>query len=170
MLRRKKSKADKVKDTATDLQEKAVDTLGPKASDARDAAESAIDAASTRVREDIAPKVRDEVVPAVASALGKTKLADTRLAETSLVDPPKKKRGKLKKLLILAGLGGAVFFVVKKVQGASNGAPVPPPAPRPTPAPAPAATPSRPADEQTTEQSAPTNGDGGAPGTSSSSS
>ncbi|MGH3359683.1 MAG: hypothetical protein ACRDO7_12850 [Nocardioidaceae bacterium] len=153
MLRRKKSKADAVKDRAADLQEKAVDALGPRASDARDAAESAIDAASTRVREDLAPKVRDEVVPAVATALGKTRLADTRLAETSFVDPPKKK-SKLKKLVILAGLGGVAFVVVKKLQGSSDGAPVPPPAPRPTPAP----TPSRPdAGEQTAaETDAPT--------------
>lgn len=150
MLRRKKSKTDAVKDKAVDLQEKAVDALGPRAGDARDAAESAIDAASTRVREDLAPKVRDEVVPAVASALGKTKLADTRLAETSLVDPPKKKKSKLKKLAILAGLGGVAFFVVKKLQGASNGAPVPPPAPRPTPAPSGPAGPA--AGEQTMDQ------------------
>src|SRR5690625_5199714 len=53
MLRRKKSKADEVKDKAAEFQEKATETIGPKVSDARDAAESAFES----VRDDIAPAI-----------------------------------------------------------------------------------------------------------------
>ncbi|MDN5856655.1 MAG: hypothetical protein L0K86_28230 [Actinomycetia bacterium] len=132
MLRRKKSKADEVKDKATEIQEKAAETIGPKVSDAREAAGSAFES----VRDDIAPAIRDGVASAISTSDGKDSEAKA--------DKPKKKRGgKLKKLVIITGIGGIVFFVTKKVKDSQNGPPVPPPAPRPTPAPSPA-TPPRP--------------------------
>lgn len=85
-----------------------------------------------------------DVVPALASVL------DDSAEDDEPDAPKKKKKSKLKKLVILAGLGGAVFFVTKKLKGGSNGAPVPPPAPAPTPTqPVDSATQETPAPEQT---------------------
>lgn len=146
MLRRKKSKVEVVREAAADLTDRASDLTGraselatkagvviaPKAAEARSVAGSAYEAASHKIRDEVAPKVRDEYAPAVAGALGKTRLADTRLAQTKLVEPPKK-GGKLKKLLVLLGLGGAAFVVSKRLGGSSSTpVPTPPPAPHPT--------------------------------------
>lgn len=114
MLRRKKSKTEVVLDRASDLAESAQE------------------------------RVRDDIFPAVATALESIGDSDDD------AKPKKKKKSKLKKLVILAGLGGAVFFVTKKLKGGSNGAPVPPPAPAPTPTqPVDSATQETPAPEQT---------------------
>lgn len=147
MLRRKKSKADKVKDKAAELQEKATETLGPKASDAREAAESAFGT----VREDIAPKIREEIVSAIGSAEAAVTSSVDEGASKVKKKKEKKRGGKLKKLVIVAGLGGVAYFVTKKVKESQSGPPVPPPAPRPTPAPSPA-TPPRPSEGQGTDQ------------------
>lgn len=136
MLRRKKSKADVVRDRATDLwgdasemAGKAADSLAPRLEEARDEITPKVNAAIDRTR--------DEFVPAVAESLGKTRLAETRLAETPFVDAPKKKKKhRLRNLLILAGLAGAAAYAYKWFCADSGGtysapAPTPPPS-RPT--------------------------------------
>ncbi len=151
-LRRKKSKTDLLKEQVSDLTDRAADltgraatTVAPRVESARDAAVGAAghayEAASTRVRDDYAPRVRDQYVPrvrdaaapAVAAALAKA------AALTPGVEPPQEKKGgKLKKLVLLLGLGGAVAFAVKKFSG---GPATPPPRPAPVRTPAPTPTP-----------------------------
>lgn len=113
-LRRKQSKTDLVKeriqelteslaDLANDLSGKAAVALAPKVETAREAASSAYDQASTKVRDDYAPKMRDAAAPAVAAALARAQLHR---------EPPKKHR--LRKLLTILGLGGAAAYAAKK--------------------------------------------------------
>ena len=112
-LRRRKSKADLVMervqeisetlaDKATDLSGKAAVALAPKVGTAREAASSAYEQASVLVRDDVVPKVREAAVPAVAAAL----------ARRQAPEPEKKHR--LRKLLFLLGLGGAVAYAAKR--------------------------------------------------------
>ncbi|MGH3424184.1 MAG: hypothetical protein ACRDO8_05615 [Nocardioidaceae bacterium] len=151
MLRRKKSKADVVRERATDLwgdasemAGKAADTIGPRLEEVRDELTPKVNAAVDRTKDELAPRVnaaidrtREDIVPAVAEALGKTRLADTRLADTPLVEPPKKNKHRIRKLLILLGLGGAAAFAYKKffADSAGSGGSYAPPAPVPTPPP-----------------------------------
>jgi len=119
--RRKKSTADLVKervqeitetltDKAADLSSKAAVAIVPTVGTAREAASSAYEQASTRVREDIAPKVREEYVAKVrdAAAAG----AAAALVRAG-VQPPEKKH-RLRKLLVLLGLGGAAAYAAKR--------------------------------------------------------
>src|SRR5699024_3402083 len=142
MLRRKKSRADIVRDRATDWWEdateaaaKAAETVGPRLEEARDELAPRVNAAIDRTR--------DEVLPAVAESLGKTKLAETRLAQTPLVEvPKKKKKHRVRNVLIVLGVAGAAAYAYKRfVAAPSSGGTYSPPAPpvsRPTPVPDPA--------------------------------
>jgi len=113
-LRRRKSTADlllervheitdTVADKATDLTGKAAVALAPKVGTARVAANSAYEQASTLVREDVAPRVREAAVPAVAAAMARTQLRK---------EPEKKHR--LRKLLFVLGLGGVAAYAAKR--------------------------------------------------------
>jgi hypothetical protein len=114
-LRRKKSTTDLLKERvyeltetlgelATELSGKAAVALGPTVVTAREAASSAYDQASTKMREDVVPKVRGAAAPAVGAALAR--------AQTHR-EPEKKHR--LRTLLILLGLGGAAAYAAKKL-------------------------------------------------------
>lgn len=162
-LRRKKSKTDLLKEQVHELTGKAAiasgraaTTLAPKVESAREAAGAAYDTASHKVRDEYAPKVRDEYIPRAREAatphVSKAKAAAAPAVAAALtkasaalpmVDEPeqKKKGGKLKKLLLLLGLGGVAFAVVKKMQGSSTPQAPTRPTPVPTPAPNPAAPP-----------------------------
>ncbi len=120
LLRRRKSKTDLVKervhdltdtftDKAVDLSGRAAVALAPKVVTARDAAAAAYEQASTRVRDEVVPKVRDdyavrarEVAAPAVSAMLKRKQEE------------KPKKHRLRKLLAVIGIGGAVAFVAKK--------------------------------------------------------
>lgn len=117
-LRPKKSKTDLVKeriqelsesvaDLANDLSVKAAVALAPRVETARGAASST----STRVREEYAARVRDAAVPAIAAALARAQVQDEQ-DEQVQEEQPKKHR--LRKLLMILGLGGAAAYAAKK--------------------------------------------------------
>lgn len=114
-LRRKKSTTDLLKERAyeltetlselaTELSGKAAVALGPTVVTAREAASSAYDQASTKMREDVVPKVRGAAAPAVGAALARAQAHR---------EPEKKHR--FRTLLILLGLGGAAAYAAKKL-------------------------------------------------------
>jgi len=101
---------DTLIDKAGDLSETAT-TLAPKVTTAREAAASAYEQASHRVRDDVVPRVRDDyairmrevAAPAVAAVLMRKQIEEEK---------PKKHR--LRKLLALIGIGGAIAYVANK--------------------------------------------------------
>ena len=116
-LRRRKSKADLVKervhditetlsDKATDLSGKAAIALAPRVVTAREAANSAYEQANVIVRDEVVPKVREAAVPVVAAALARRQAAELE------AEPEKKHR--LRKLLFILGLGGAAAYAAKR--------------------------------------------------------
>ena len=121
LLRRRKSKAELVKervhdltdtftDKAVDLSGRAAVALAPKVVTARDAATAAYEQASTRVRDDVVPKVRDDY--AVRAREVAAPAVNAMLKRNVIEEKPKKHR--LRKVLALIGIGGAVAFVAKK--------------------------------------------------------
>jgi hypothetical protein len=168
-LRRKKSKTDLLKEQVSDLTGKAVETAGraavtlapvvesaresakeaagraavtlaPVVESARESAKEAAGAAYEAATPHVT-KAKAAAAPAVAAALVKA----ASVLPSAEEEPPKKKGGRLKKLLVLLGLGGVAFAVSKKLQGSSTppapSRPTPVPDPAPTPAPEPVVTP-----------------------------
>lgn len=146
------SARDFVQDTALPALNDAKDKAGPALADARDKAAPVIADARDKAAANLSD-ARDKAAPVIASgaaiaaerATAAKSKADAKVAELK-GEPPKKKGGKLKKLVLLAGLAGAVAFVAKKLQGGSSSdnwqssyTPSPPPSPRPTTTPTPAA-------------------------------
>ena len=158
------SKSDKLAKVAAQAREQAnelSDRVGPALSDARDRIGPALEDARDRIgpalddaRERITPRLedaRDRAVPAANAArdAALVKLAATAATVATKLDDrlpddrtpafianasTNKKGSKLRKLLVLAGLGGVAAFAVKKLQGDSTPtwqAATPPPA-RPT--------------------------------------
>ncbi len=143
--------------------EQAVDTArekaGPVLTDAREKAGEAREKAGpvlTDARDRARPVIADGAALASAKAAVVAEAASAKAAEGRDLaaakvaelkgEPPKKKGGKLKKLVLFGGLAGLAAFVASKLKSGqdsknwqSSYTPTPPPAP-PTPAPAPAAT------------------------------
>lgn len=133
---------DTARERAVPLIQDARDKAGPVLTDARDRAKPIIaDGAAIAAERATA---FSEVASAKA-AEGRD-LAAAKVAELK-GEPPKKKGGKLRKIVLFSGLAAAAAFVAKKLKGGqesqnwqSSYTPTPPPAPRPpTPAPTPAA-------------------------------
>lgn len=129
-LRRKKSKADlvmeRVHDITDTLTDKAVDlsgraavALSPKVETAREAASSAYEQASTKVRTDIVPRVREDIAPKVRDDAGKVRDTAAIAATAALArararsEQPKKHR--LRKLMVVLGVAGAAAYAAKKL-------------------------------------------------------
>ncbi|MGH3499266.1 MAG: hypothetical protein ACRDP1_17570 [Nocardioidaceae bacterium] len=168
-LRRKKSKTEVVRDRVSDLADSASDlasrtatSMAPHVEDARSTAGSAWEKAGTKLRDEIVPKVKDDYIPlvrdeyapklkdaaapVVASALTRAQRKSVavqdkaqRKLDKELGRKPQKKH-RLRKLLVLVGLGGAGAFVAKKLASGGAAPLPPPPAPRPHPVPDPKPT------------------------------
>ncbi len=165
------SKSDTMAKVATQAKEQAAELserVGPALSDARDRVGPALEDARERItpvvqdaRERLTPVLedaRERAVPAARDArdAARVKLAATAATVATKLDDrlpddrtpafvadasTNKKGSKLRKLLVLAGLGGLAAFAVKKLQGDSTptwqaATPPPPPAPRPATTPA----------------------------------
>lgn len=100
---------DTLIDKAADLSDTAT-TLAPKVTTAREAAASAYEQASHRVREDVVPRVRDDY--AVRAREVAAPAVTAMLSRKVIEEKPKKHR--LRKLLALIGIGGAVAYVANK--------------------------------------------------------
>ncbi len=134
-LRRKKSKAELVKervydltetlaDRAVDLSGKAAVALAPRVETARDAAAAAYEQASTRVREDIAPRMRDDLAPRVRDDAARMRAAAAPamaavLRRPEVVEEPQKSH-RLRNLLMLVGIGGLVAYAARKFGSGSS--------------------------------------------------
>lgn len=125
-LRRKKTKTDLLKEQVHELTGKAVETAGraatalaPTVDLASEAAVGAYESASSKVRDEYAPRAAAAAAPAVASALTKAAL----LRPTSVEPPKRKSHGRLKKLLVVTGVGGVGFAVAKRVRAAATSVP-----------------------------------------------
>ena len=145
-LRKKKTlleQAEEAVGTAMDQARDFVqDTARPALSDARDKATPVVAAGAATLAEK-ASEARDKAAPVVAAgaatlaerAAEARDYAETKAAELGGSKP--KKRSKIKTLLMLGAIGGAVAVVAKKMQGSSGGDggwqssydPAPPPSP-----------------------------------------
>jgi hypothetical protein len=115
------------------------DTVVPAVADAREKAGPAI----ADAREKAAPVIAAGAAKAAERATAARDLADAKVAELKGEEP--KKKGKLKRFVLFAGIAGGVAFVAKKLQGGGQSANwqssySPSPAPTP-PSPPPAAPP-----------------------------
>lgn len=125
---------DKAGPALADAREKA----GPVLADARDRAAAGL----ADAREKAAPVVAQGAALAADKAAVAKDVADARVAQ--LKGEPPKKKGKLKKFVLLAGIAGAVAFVAKKLQGGGGSdnwqsSYTPSPAPSSTASPTPSA-------------------------------
>ncbi len=110
------------------------DTVVPALADAREKAGPAI----ADAREKAAPVIAAGAAKAAERATAARDLADAKVAELKGEQP--KKKGKLKRFVLFAGIAGGVAFVAKKLQGGaqsdnwqSSYNPSPAPTPPPTP-------------------------------------
>jgi hypothetical protein len=144
-LRKKKSLIDQAGDyvdqvrphaeaAAASARDFVQDTVVPALADARDKAGPAI----ADAREKAAPVIAAGAAKAADRANAARDLADAKVAELKGEKP--KKKGKLKRFVLFAGIAGGVAFVAKKLQGGgqsdnwqSSYNPAPAPTP-PTPA------------------------------------
>lgn len=139
-----------VADTAIPALHDAKDKAGPVLSDARDKATPVLaDARSKAVagyadaKEAAAPLLAQGASLAAEKAAVARDVADAKVAQLKGQPAPKKK-SKLKRIALIAALGGAAAFVAKKLQGGAktdNWQSSYTPSPAPSPAPAPASTP-----------------------------
>jgi len=125
------------------------DTVVPALSDARDKAAPAIADARAKAgpavadaREKAAPVIAAGAALAAERATAARDLADAKVAELKREQP--KKKGKLKRFLLFAGIAGGVAAVAKKLQAGSQSdnwqsSYTPSPAPTPPTPPTPAA-------------------------------
>ncbi|GAA1933129.1 hypothetical protein GCM10009815_29510 [Nocardioides marmoribigeumensis] len=150
------SKSDKLAKVAAQAKEQAAELserVGPALSDARDRLGPALEDARERITP-VLEDARDRAVPAAERArdAARVRLADAAANVATRLDDrlpddrtpdfiadasTNKKGGKLRKLLVLAGLGGVAALVVKRLQGdpaPTWQAATPPPAPAPRPA------------------------------------
>ena len=148
---------DQAKEQAADLGERmgpALDDARVKLDEARDRLTPIVDEALEAAR-DAADRARPhataaKVAATAATAKGARKVAtalderlpDDRTPAVIRTASERKKGGKLKKLFVLLGLGGAAAFVAKKLtsEPAPSWQSVPPPAPTTSPASTPSAT------------------------------
>lgn len=108
------------------------DTVVPALADAREKAAPAL----ADAREKAAPVIAAGAAKAAERATAARELADAKVAELKGEKP--KKKGKVKRFVLFAGIAGGVAFVAKKLQGGGqtdnwqssyNPAPAPPPPP-----------------------------------------
>ena len=114
------------------------DTVVPALADAREKAGPAI----ADAREKAAPVIAAGAAKAAERATAARDLADAKVAELKAEEP--KKKGKLKRFVLFAGIAGGVAFVAKKLQGGGQSANwqssyTPSPAPTPPTPPTPSA-------------------------------
>ena len=144
------SAVETARDKAGPLLTEARDKAGPILTDARDRAVPLINDAREQARPYIAQgrAVATEKAAAGAAFAAETAAAarDAAAARVSELkgEPPKKKGGKFKKLLLLTGIGGLAAFAYKKFTASddswqSSYTPAPPPRPANEPAKKPAA-------------------------------
>ena len=113
------------------------DTVVPAMAEAREKAGPAI----ADAREKAAPVIAAGAAKAAEKASAARDLADAKVAELSAEEP--KKKGKLKRFVLFAGIAGGVAFVAKKLQGGGSQSAnwqssyTPSPAPTPPPPAAP---------------------------------
>lgn len=93
-----------------------VDTATPYVEDARDRIMNDVLPAVQQVAQDAADTAREQAGPAAAEAKRRSLAATAALKG----EEPVKKGGKLKKLLVLAGLAGVAAFAAKKLGGGSD--------------------------------------------------
>jgi hypothetical protein len=132
------SARDFVQDTVVPALADARDKAGPAIADARAKAGPAV----ADAREKAAPVIAAGAALAAERATAARDLADAKVAELKGEKP--KKKGKLKRFLLFAGIAGGVAAVAKKLQAGSQSdnwqsSYTPPPAPAPPTPPTPAA-------------------------------
>lgn len=111
------STIDKLGSAAEQLVSNVVASVGPALEDARDRVKPAVEDARDR----LAPMVddaRDKIAPLAQQAVVEGRRRGRRAAERlGVVEEPKKKSHKLRKLLIVVGLGGLAAFIYTKMTG-----------------------------------------------------
>lgn len=151
-LRKKKSLIDQASDYVEQVKPHAEaayesakdfvqDTVVPALADAREKAGPAL----ADAREKAAPVIAAGAAKAAERATAARELADAKVAELKGEEP--KKKGKLKRFVLFAGIAGGVAFVAKKLQGGGQSANWQS-SYTPSPAPTPPATPPTPAAPQ----------------------
>jgi hypothetical protein len=103
----------------------AVERYGPKLEDALERVSPAIDAAREKMHDDVLPRLSDALSaasgsPVVAEATSRAH-AVAAAAKGELVLPPKKKKGRwIKRLAIVAAIGGVVVVVARRLMGKAD--------------------------------------------------
>lgn len=145
--------AEEAKHRGASAAHQALEKFGPKIDDALDRVTPAVDAARDKVQSDLLPRLNDTLAeaansPAAAEARKRGEAVAAALAGEIEVAKPKKKRRWVKRIAIVAAVGGAAAFLAKKFLGSQDSEWQ---APRPTNyTPTRAATPSTPASAPTT--------------------
>jgi hypothetical protein len=144
--------AAEARDTAARYAGTTLEWASPRVDAARDWAEPRVGAGVTKVRDDVLPTVAETVAEAVTAAIvasepvieeAKTRGTAAVAALRGELEPPKRKRGKLRKLFFLAALVGAAVVGWKILMSRSQSDELSPwatPAPEPGPGPAWAST------------------------------
>ncbi|MGO1972603.1 MAG: sunset domain-containing protein [Propionibacteriaceae bacterium] len=144
--------AEDAKQRGASAAHQALEKFGPKLDDALDRVTPAVDAARDKVQSDLLPRLNDTLAeaansPAATEARKRGEAVAAALAGELEVAKPKKKRRWVKRIAIVAAVGGAAAFLAKKFLGSQDSEWQ---APRPTNyTPTRAATPSTPASAPT---------------------